>query len=149
MSHIHTTTIAAPADRIWHALTDPDESARWYFGTGVHSSWAAGAPYAYRFPDGRTAISGTVELAEPPRRLVTSFSAQWSPGVAADPPSRVTWQVDSAAARTGGDGCTVTVTHEGVTPGSATDREVATGWPELLGRLKRFVEESHPRGAHQ
>jgi hypothetical protein len=57
-------------ERVWRAITDESESAQWSYGTGVVSTWDEGAPYAYRFPDGRVAIEGTVERIEPPTLLV-------------------------------------------------------------------------------
>ncbi|MFV2113873.1 ArsR/SmtB family transcription factor [Micromonospora sp. LOL_025] len=137
--HVHRIVIAAPAERVWRALTDPQESAVWYYGTGVTSTWATGAPYTYRFPDGRIAIEGIIEQVDPPRRLVMTFAARWSGAVAADPPSRVTWDI-----ATEGGLSTVTVTHEEVAVDSATAAHVVTGWPFLLSNVKTFVETGEP-----
>ena len=135
----HTVVIAASADRTWHALTDAAESARWYFGTGVASSWQPGAAYTYRYPDGTVAIEGTVERIEPPHLLVMTFSARWDDATSADPESRVTWQIEPE-----GDLCRVTVRHEGMPVGSATEQQTGSGWPYLLSNLKTLLETGTP-----
>lgn len=137
--HVSRVVIAAPAERVWQALTDPEQSATWYYGTGFHSDLRPGSRYEYRFPDGRVAIEGVVERVEPPRLLVATFSAQWSEAVAAEPASRVTWEIT-----TEGGLSTVTVVHEDVPAGSATLAEVTGGWPYLLSNLKTFVETGAP-----
>jgi uncharacterized protein YndB with AHSA1/START domain len=137
--HVHKIVIGAPIERVWHAITDEAESARWYYGTGVVSTWAPGAPYEYRHADSAVAIQGTVERIEPPTLLVMTFSARWSDEVAADAPTRVTFELSSAGGRT-----TVVLTHDDVVEGTATAAEIATGWPFLLSNLKTFVETGEP-----
>jgi uncharacterized protein YndB with AHSA1/START domain/DNA-binding transcriptional ArsR family regulator len=140
--HVHKIVIAAPIERVWEAITDEAESARWYYGTGVASTWEPGAPYEYRFPDGRVAIVGTVERIEPPTLLVMTFSAQWSDEVAGDAPTRVTFELATQGKLT-----TVVLTHDDVLEGTATAAEIATGWPYLLSNLKSYVETGAPMQA--
>ncbi|MFT3943011.1 MAG: SRPBCC domain-containing protein [Ancrocorticia sp.] len=129
--------IAASPERVWNALTDTAESARWYFGTGIESSFEAGARYHYTFPDGRVAIEGTIITADAPHTIDMTFHAIWGENVAKDEPTRVIWSVERV-----GEGSRVSVTHENLVPGSATEQEVASGWPELLNRLKHYLESS-------
>jgi uncharacterized protein YndB with AHSA1/START domain/DNA-binding transcriptional ArsR family regulator len=137
--HVHKIVIAAPIERVWQAITDEAESASWYYGTGVVSTWEAGAPYEYRFPDGRVAIAGTVQRSEPPTLLVMTFSARWSDEVAVDAPTRVTFELSADGKLT-----TVVLTHDDVVEGTATAAEIATGWPYLLSNLKSYVETGKP-----
>lgn len=39
-----TTTVNATKDRVWSALTDPDEVKEWFFGTHQMTDWAPGSP---------------------------------------------------------------------------------------------------------
>ena len=39
-------------------------------------------------------LDGEILEIDPPRRLVTTFSAVWSPDVAADQPSLFTWEIE-------------------------------------------------------
>jgi uncharacterized protein YndB with AHSA1/START domain/DNA-binding transcriptional ArsR family regulator len=137
--HVHQVVIAASADLVWQALTDQQESARWYFGTGVSSTWQPGARYEYRHADGRIAIEGTVERAEPPHLLVMTFAARWNEAVAADPPSRVRYEITPDGERS-----VVTVVHEDLMPGCATAEQVADGWPYLMSNLKTYLETGAP-----
>jgi uncharacterized protein YndB with AHSA1/START domain/DNA-binding transcriptional ArsR family regulator len=137
--HVHKIVIAAPIERVWRAITDETESATWYYGTGVFSTWTAGAPYEYRFPDGRVAITGVVEKVEPPALLVMTFSAQWSDEVGVDAPTRVSFELSAA-----GNLTTIVLTHDDVVEGTATAAEIATGWPYLLSNLKSYVETGAP-----
>jgi uncharacterized protein YndB with AHSA1/START domain/DNA-binding transcriptional ArsR family regulator len=137
--HVHKIVIGAPIERVWRAITDESESSRWYYGTGVVSTWEPGAPYEYRFPDGRVAIEGIVERVEPPTLLVMTFSARWSDEVAVDAPTRVTFELSSTGSLT-----TLFLTHDDVIEGTATATEIATGWPYLLSNLKSYVETGAP-----
>lgn len=132
----YEVTVAKPAERVWRALVDETESARWYYGTSVRSSWEPGTRYEYVFPEGAVAIEGVVEEINPGRKVVMSFSARWDPDVASDGSSRVTWEITPL----GPGSCRVSVTHEQVVAGSATERQIATGWPELLSSIKAYVE---------
>jgi uncharacterized protein YndB with AHSA1/START domain len=85
-------------------------------------------------------IVGEVLELDPPRRLVTSFSAKWSPEVAADKPSRVTWELTPV----GGEACKLTLVHDGFEGETATSKAVTGGWPEALSRLKTLVETGVP-----
>ena len=40
--HVYSVYIKAPPDRVWRAITDGDETVRYYYGTRVASDWAAG-----------------------------------------------------------------------------------------------------------
>lgn len=42
-----STRIAAPADRVWHALTDPAEIRKYFFGTDVKTDWKPGSPITW------------------------------------------------------------------------------------------------------
>ena len=69
-----------------------------------------------------------------------SFDARWDDGVAADPPSRVTWELAD-----GGQGVVqLTVVHEGLVPGTATFEQVAGGMPFILSGLKTLLETGEP-----
>jgi uncharacterized protein YndB with AHSA1/START domain len=77
--HIATAEIeiAAPPDRVWNALTDPDEVEKYMFGSRVESDWQPGSPIVWKGEwEGKPyEDKGTVVEVEPERRLVvTHFS---------------------------------------------------------------------------
>lgn len=142
VSHVSTIVIAATPDRVWAALTETELSARWYFGTGVHSTWVPGEGYRYRAADGTVAIEGVVERCEPPVLLAMTFHARWDERAVADPVSRVVWELVAEGSLT-----RVTLVHTGLVAGSATARSVARGWPYLLSNLKTVLETGTPMPA--
>ncbi len=91
--HIYSIQIKASPDRVWQAITDGDETVRYYYGTRVISDWTVGAPLRYDYPDGSgLAADGIVLEVEPPRRLIMSFHPRWDPGIEAEGPVRMTWR---------------------------------------------------------
>lgn len=73
-----TTTIQAPAAKVWEALTRPDLIKRYFFGSDVVTDWKVGSPIYYRGEwQGRSyEDKGTVLDVQPGKRLV---STHWSP----------------------------------------------------------------------
>ena len=73
-----STTIHAPASKVWDALTRPDLIKRYFFGTNVVTDWKVGSPIYYRGEwQGRSyEDKGTILEVEPDRKLV---STHWSP----------------------------------------------------------------------
>lgn len=43
-----TTTINAPASKVWEALIDPDLIKQYLYGTEVTSDWKVGSPITYK-----------------------------------------------------------------------------------------------------
>ena len=133
--HVITTYIKAPPEAVWRALTESDFTTRYYYRSTVESDWQAGSPYRYAI-DGETAIEGKILEADPPRRLVMTFSAVWDPALAADAPTRLSWELDAAGA-----GVTrLTVVHGGFESETETYRQVTGGWSWILAGLKSLLE---------
>ena len=86
-------------------------------------------------------LDGEIVEIDPPRRLVTTFSATWSPEVAADPPSQLTWEIEPI-----GGACRLRMIHEELAPGSATVHEVAGGWSHILSSLKDAAGDRRAAG---
>ena len=42
--HVYEIYVRTTPEALWDALTDPDLSARYFFGTRVESTWKVGAP---------------------------------------------------------------------------------------------------------
>jgi uncharacterized protein YndB with AHSA1/START domain len=40
--------VAASADAVWHALTDPDSVEKYFFGARVDTDWQPGSPIVWR-----------------------------------------------------------------------------------------------------
>ena len=135
--HVFTTFIRATPEAIWQALTDADFTTRYWYGSTIHSEWAAGDPWELRV-NGQAGITGEVLEADPPRRLAMTYRQVWGGGD--DAPSRVTFEIEES-----GPGVQkLTLVHE-TEPGSGTHiAEVAAGWPFILAGLKTLLETGEP-----
>lgn len=138
--HVYELFIKAPPQALWDVLTDDAKTPLYeHFNMTSRTEWRIGGARAYFMGD-RQVIACTILEMEPPRRLVLSFQAQWAPDVAADRPSRVTWEI----APIGADACKLTLTHDDFDGETATSKAVVHGWPEGLSRLKTLVETGEP-----
>ena len=138
--HVYSIVIRTATDALWEALTDGDQTARYYFGTRVASEWRPGSPITYRYPDGTLAADGEVLEVDPPRRLALRFHATWDAEIAAEPPVRMTWQIDPL----GDAACRLTVTTDGYAPGSRIERDFSGGIVTIVSGLKTLLETGQP-----
>ena len=75
--------IKATPERIWEAITDPEQRAKYSFGVQTQSDWATGSTYRAGVPGVVDIAQGENLVVEPPRLLVQSFNALWSDEVKA------------------------------------------------------------------
>jgi uncharacterized protein YndB with AHSA1/START domain len=127
--------IRSTPERIWEAITSPDWTRRYFHGTAIRSDWRGGAKVVWENPDGGSACEGEVLEADPPWRLVTTWSSQWDPELARETPSRVTWEIEERAAS-----CLLRVTHDRLEGAPKTRGTVSQGWPGILDGLRACVE---------
>lgn len=126
--------IKTSPERLWEAITDPEQRARYNFGAAIASDWAPGSRFEM------STLDGTVRLGEgenlevaPPRRLVQSMRALWSDAAKSEGTSRVTWEIERIA-----DSCRLLVTHDRLRDGA--NEELYGGWPMILSGLKTLLE---------
>ena len=127
--------IRATPEAIWRAITETDYTLRYYYGSAIETDWRPGSPYRMTI-GGELQIEGEIVEATPPRRLVQTFHAVWDEGVQADPPTRVTWEIEDAMPGVS----KVVVIHDGLLAGSSTLEQVSGGWPLILSGLKTLLE---------
>jgi uncharacterized protein YndB with AHSA1/START domain/DNA-binding transcriptional ArsR family regulator len=132
-TYVYVTYIHATAERVWHALTDADLSAR-YWGHSNVSDWEPGSAWEHRRTDGSGVadVVGTVLEAVPPRRLVMTFAGPNEEPSAA--PSKVTFTIEPHE-----EIVRLTVTHENLAD-QAEYEAAASGWPAVLSNLKSLIE---------
>jgi uncharacterized protein YndB with AHSA1/START domain/DNA-binding transcriptional ArsR family regulator len=133
--HVYSVYIQAPPERVWQAITDGDETARYYYGTRVASTWAPGAPLQYTYPDGTVAADGAVLEADAPSRLRMSFHARWDPEIEAEGPVEMAWVLEGQGGAT-----KLTVTTSGLRAGSRTAEDFGGGIVYIVSGLKTLVE---------
>ena len=142
IDHVYSVYIQAPPERVWRAITDGDETIRYYYGTRVSSTWEAGAPLTYTYPDGSVAADGQVLEVDPPGRLRMSFHARWDPEIAAEGPVEMAWVLEAL-----GDATKLTVTTSGLTAGSRAAADFAGGIVYIVSGLKTLVETGRAMAA--
>jgi uncharacterized protein YndB with AHSA1/START domain len=129
---LYQIDLDVPPDEVWHAITDPEWTRRFFHDTAVHTTWRVGAPISYDLPDGTPAIAGRVIEYLPPRRFVMTARFLFDERAAAEPESLVTWEV---APR--GRGTRLTLLHDRVPAHTIT--LVRGGWPGILEHLHRTL----------
>src|SRR4051794_11596211 len=82
--------IKTTPERLWHAITDPEERAKYSFGVQTQSEWTSGSNYTSGVPGVIDIATGENLEVDPPTRLVQTFTALWSDEVKEAGASRVT-----------------------------------------------------------
>ncbi|MFD0273917.1 SRPBCC domain-containing protein [Kitasatospora sp. NPDC127111] len=129
--------VHATPEHVWHALTNADESGV-YWGHRNVSTWLPGARWEHQRKDdsGIADVVGTVEAADRPHRLVTTWAGpdERRPGG----PSRVTFEIQGYR-----DLTRLTVTHTDLAD-EAERSEAEAGWSAVLSNLKTYLETGRP-----
>ena len=134
MEKVFEIYIKTTPERLWEAITDPEQRATYNFGARHESDWQPGSRYEMTHPAAGVLLGeGEILEIDPPRRLVQSFTALWSDEVKAEGTSRVTWEIEPV-----GDSCQLTLTHDELRDGA--NAELYGGWPMILSGLKTYLE---------
>lgn len=138
---VYVTYIRTSPDRLWEALTTPEFTKRYWFGSHQETDWKVGSSWRLVFPDGRVADTGEVLEIDPPRRLVLKWRNEFRPEVKAEGYTRCTFEIDRE-----GEMVKLTITHEAERPHKLIEA-VSNGWPRVLSSLKSLLEtgEGLPR----
>jgi uncharacterized protein YndB with AHSA1/START domain len=137
-TQVYQVFIRASPDAIWDAITKPEFTARYFYGSRIEL-----AEGSYRSLDsaGRELVTGELIEMDAPRRLVHGWHSLYDPATAAEPESRVTWEIEE---RDGGFSL-LTVTHDRLEASPRTAGGVAgTGWMFVLSGLKTLLETGEP-----
>jgi|SRR6185437_8787520 uncharacterized protein YndB with AHSA1/START domain len=136
---VEEITIGAPADRIFTALTSPEERVKWWGAEGrfkttqMESDLRPGGAWLMSGigVGGRPfTIQGVYREIQRPRLLVLTWLPSWQSDATE---SLVRFDLEEQNGRT-----TVRVTHSGLATESA--RTQHRGWPDILGWLRAYIE---------
>jgi uncharacterized protein YndB with AHSA1/START domain len=138
MEKVFEIYIRTTPERLWEAITDPEQRGKYQFGTRVESDWQVGSPIAMLHPKAPGPLGeGRVLEIDPPRRLVHTMTALWGDDVRAEGESRVTWTIE-AIGSDGNSSCRLTVVHDQLREGA--NDQLYGGWPMILSGLKTWLE---------
>jgi uncharacterized protein YndB with AHSA1/START domain/DNA-binding transcriptional ArsR family regulator len=138
-THVYSIYIRTTPEALWRAITDGDQTSRYYYGTAFRPAGGdlrAGARYTYDYPDGSAAADGEILELEPPRRLAMTFHALWDPEMAAEAPLRQVWEIEPRDDGT----CRLTVVTDGLVPGTRSAEEFEGGIVLIVSGLKTMLE---------
>ena len=133
----HRIDIDAPPERVWAALTTPDQISKWFFGVDTESDWQVGSTLVHRgeYQGQPYEDKGEILELDPPKRFVHTH---WSPmsGVPDTPENaqRVTWTLDPS------DGGTTLTVEEDNLPSDEAKAISDQSWPQALEGLRGLLE---------
>ena len=133
LRHVYEVIIRTTPEALWRAMTDANETQKYFYGSRVETTWKAGAPIRYRMPDGSIAIEGTLIEVVPNRKFSHTWHGLWDEKIAAEPPHPVTWEITPM-----GDSCKLSVLHEDL--GAEAHRQVSGGLVLIVSGLKTLLE---------
>ncbi len=137
----YVTLIHTTVEKLWTALTSPEFTSQYWFGTNIESDWKVGSAVTYRRGDEIT-DEGVVLACEPPRLLSYSFHHVWTEEWRHERPSRVTFTIESlnAGSKLQGNAVRLTVVHDEFDADSKVFGAISGGWPAILSNLKTLLE---------
>jgi len=133
-SFVYVIYIAAPPEKVWQALTDPEMTEKYWFGFRVAAAGKPGDYMTARSPAGKEVHRDVILESDPPRRL----SYAWQPlydEMRSERPSRVTFELEPFKEQT-----KLTIVHDEFDEGSKIFGLISKGWPAVLSSMKSFLE---------
>jgi uncharacterized protein YndB with AHSA1/START domain len=137
-TQVYSVFIRATPEQVWEAITTPEFSHKYFHGARLT---IAPNSYSSVSDDGADLVTGSVLEFDPPRRLVHTWRAMYSPELAVEDESRVTWEIEPRD-----DGLTyLTVVHDRLDGAPLTAVAVSgEGWMHVLSGLKTLLETGEP-----
>ncbi len=134
MEKVYEIFIKTTPERLWDAITDPEQRAKYNFGASPTNEWTQGAKYEMSAGGGAVPLGdGEVLDVDPPRRLVHTMRALWSDDVKSEGYSQVAWEIEQIE-----DSCRLTIVHSELRDDA--NPELYGGWPMILSGLKTWLE---------
>ena len=140
-TQVYAVFIRATPEEVWDAITKPEFTTKYFYGSSVESTWEPEAPLeGWTADHSMQLVDGKVLEADPPRRLQHTWRALYDPDTAVEPHSRVTWEIDQQD----GGVTKLTVVHDQLEAAPKTAESVAGGWMFVLSGLKTLLETGEP-----
>jgi uncharacterized protein YndB with AHSA1/START domain len=133
---IYVTYIRTTAEKLWDALTKPEFTREYWFGSSQDCQWETDSAWKLVFADGTLTDSGRVLEIDRPNRLVLSWRNEFRPELAAEGATRASFTLEPRDSHT----VKLTVTHEIDKPDSVFLKNLSNGWPLVLSSLKTMLE---------
>jgi uncharacterized protein YndB with AHSA1/START domain len=137
-TQVYQVFIRATPEAIWDAICNPEFTERYFHGARVENTPTRHLAHG---PNGENWGDEAVLEYDPPRRLVHEWLSRYDDEMAAEEPSRVTWEIEPQD-----DGTSLlTVVHDRLEGAPKTAASVAgPGWMYVLSGLKTLLETGEP-----
>lgn len=137
--HVYEVFIRTTPEKLWEAITNPDMTKKYFYGTRIASSLEKGKPARWLGDKDVVMIDGEVIESVPNKKLVHTFKSTYSDEAKNDKPSRVTWTIEKR-----GEACKLTLVHDEFESETATFKSTGPGWNPVLSGLKTLLETGQP-----
>jgi len=132
-----STTLSAPATKVWDALTNPEMIRRYFFGTQAISDWKEGSPLEFKGVwEGKDYVDkGVILKSEPPKLFQYTYLSSFSN--LPDAPenyANISYELLEDNGVT-----TLNVKQENVA-NEETRKQSEKNWAEVLKNLKDVIE---------
>ena len=134
-TQVHRIFIKAAPEAIWEAITKPEFTRRYFFGSSIDTTTQPGSPCVYRSTDAPL-VDGEVLESDPNHRFVITWRSLYHTPSVDEPASRVTWLIEPQE----GGHCCLTVIHDRLDSSPNTAKNVGAAWMFVLSGLKTVVE---------
>jgi uncharacterized protein YndB with AHSA1/START domain len=148
-TQVHQVFIKATAEAIWDAITKPEWTQKYGYRGIADYELSPGGRFRSRATEEfqqmgmpEVVVEGEVVEVDPPHKLVHTWRFLWSDEIAAEGPTRVTFEIDEGP----GGVSKLTVTHE-LENAPQTAAQLAGeiegaggGWSFVLSDLKTLLE---------
>jgi uncharacterized protein YndB with AHSA1/START domain len=136
-TQVYQVFIRATPEAIWEAMTNPEFTEQYFHGVRLELR------NGRRYSTTQSGVSWDEAVVEedPPRRLVHEWVSYYDSEMAAEAPSRVTWEIEPQDDGT----CLLTLVHDRLEASPKTAASVAgPGWMYVLSGLKTLLETGKP-----
>jgi len=148
---VYRIVVRASAAALWDAITSPTWTERYGYGGRVDYGLRPGGPFRHKASAEMAALGmpedmivGEVIECDPPHRLVQTWHPLFNAAMAAEAPTRLTYEIAQSRAGV----CTLSITHDvagapivaGMVPGGGDPAQGGGGWPWVLSDLKSLLE---------
>ena len=154
-TQVYRVYIKATPEAVWEAITSPDWTERYGYGSRAEFDLRPGGKYIGYTNDGMRAagapdigVQGEVVEVDPPRKLVHTFQMLMDPRMAEEGAALLTYEIQPMD----GGVTKLTVTHELegkpnlalLMSGGMEDMGAGGGWGWVLSDLKSLLETGAP-----
>ncbi|MBX7192785.1 MAG: SRPBCC domain-containing protein [Sandaracinaceae bacterium] len=133
----YETFLRATPEAVWAAMTSPEQTEIYFFGSRVALEPRVGGRLVYTAGPAAL-VDGEVLALEPRHRLVTTWRVQYDPACAGEV-SEVEWLLEAR-----GEATRLLVTHRLASAPNTAKNVGSEGWSVVLSGMKTLLETGKP-----